>query len=148
MGERYAPRKLGLQDLVRVLTEEHAVMKAGLERAEEAAKAGDFEGVSRALKETDPVFRQHIADEEATVLGLLIRTLGVKGAESEILVFRQHRPIYQLMEKISELANKSSAELQGSQSELGTLFEQHTLSEEKMVFPNALGLNSGEGVGS
>jgi hemerythrin-like domain-containing protein len=135
MRERYAPRKLGLLDLVRVLTDEHAVMKAGLNRAEEAAKAGDFEGVRRALKELDPVFRQHIADEEATILGLLIRTLGVKGAESEILLFLQHRPIYQLMEKKSELASKSSAELRDSQSELETLFEQHTLSEEKLVFP-------------
>jgi iron-sulfur cluster repair protein YtfE (RIC family) len=144
MGTRYPPRKLELGALVKALVEEHGVMKAGLQRAELAARAGDFEGVSKALKEIDPVFRQHIADEEATVLGLLIRTLGVKGAQSEILVFRQHRPIYQLMEKVAELAERSPGELSASQSELKALFEEHTSSEEKLVFPKALRLNAGE----
>ena len=143
MSVRYAPRRLGLDALVRVLVDEHVVMKAGLARARDAMRAGDFEGVSRALKEMDPVFRQHIADEEATVLGLLIKTLGVRGAESEILVFRQHRPIYQLMERISELAKRSSAELQSSQTELEALFEQHTQAEEMNVFPKALSLKPG-----
>jgi len=144
MATRYAPRKLGLDDLVKVLADEHAAMKAGLRRAEAAAKAGDFDGVSRALKELDPVFRQHIADEEATVLGFLIGALGVKGAESEILVFRQHRPIYQLMQKVGELASRSAAELSSSQSELEALFEEHTGSEERLVFPKALRLHAGE----
>ena len=91
----------------------------------------------------EPVFRQHIADEEATILGLLIGTLGIKGAEAEILVFREHRPIYLLMEKVGELARKSAAELQGSQEELAALFEEHTRAEEERVFPKALGLNTG-----
>jgi len=143
MEARYAPRRLGLDALIRALTDEHAVMKAGLQRAEEAAKAGDFEGVSRALREIDPVFRQHIADEEATVLGLLIKTLGVKGAESEILVFRQHRPIYRLMERVAELAKRSAVELRASQLELDALFDEHTRAEEELVFPKALRLRSG-----
>jgi hemerythrin-like domain-containing protein len=144
VSARYAPRRVELAALVKILVSEHAVMKAGIERARDAAQAGDYEGVSRALKEVDPVFRQHIADEEATVLGLLIRTLGVKGAEAEILVFRQHRPIYQLMEKIADLARKSSAELRASQSELESLFEEHTMSEEQRVFPKALALQAAE----
>jgi hypothetical protein len=143
MEVSYRPRKLELDALVRVLVDEHREMKAGLGRARDAARLGDFEGVSRALREVDPVFRQHIADEEATVLGLLIRALGVKGAEAEILVFRQHRPIYHLMEKVGELARRSAAELQGSQEELEALFEEHTRAEEAGVFPKALGLNPG-----
>jgi hypothetical protein len=131
-----------LADLVRVLVDEHRTMKDGLRRAQDAAREGDFEAVGRALKELDPVFRQHIADEEATILGLLIKTLGVKGAEAEIIVFRQHRPIYQLMQKVGELAKKSPSQLHSSQSELESLFEEHTLAEEGRVFPRALGLSS------
>jgi hypothetical protein len=134
---RYSPRKLELGALLRVLIEEHEIMRNGLRRAKEARDRGDFEGVRRTFKELDPVFRQHIADEEAQILGLLIADLGVKGAEAEILVFRQHKPIYQLMKKISDLASKSPEELEKNQADLERLFDDHTLAEEERVFPKA-----------
>jgi len=129
--------------LIDVLVEEHALMRQGMEKAKAAAEARDFEGVRRALQEVDSVFKQHIADEEAQILGLLIGKLGVKGAESEIEVFRQHRPIYELMNKIGKLAGESSAQLEGSQSELDRLFEEHTNLEETRVFPKAVALGKG-----
>jgi len=144
MQTRYAPRKLDIEVLVRTLVAEHRVMKDGLRRARESARVGEFDAASTALKEVDPVFRQHIADEEATVLGLLIRSVGAKGAEAEILVFRQHRPIYELMQRVAELAKLSPAELMKSQADLESLFEKHTLAEEEAVFPKALALNSGQ----
>lgn len=140
MGQRYPPRKLGLEEMVRVLVEEHAKMRDGLSRAKEAAGRGDFEAVGRILKELDPIFRQHIADEEFEVLGLLIRSLGVKGAEKEILVFRQHRPIYSLMLKVGELAAASSSELEEREAELEALFSAHAKAEESEVFPKAVSL--------
>ncbi len=135
--ERYAPRSMGLDALIRVLVEEHGVMRKGLERAREAAGRGDFDGVRAELRTVDPVFRQHIADEEATVLRLLIKQLGTKGAADEIRVFQQHRPMYQLMKKVSELASMSPAELRANQAELNSLFELHTKAEETKVFPRA-----------
>jgi len=137
---RYSPRKIDLETLIKVLVEEHVTMKEGLRRAKQAADRKDFEAVSRALKEVNPVFRQHIADEESQVLRLLIAQLGVKGAAEEIKVFQQHRPIYQLMEKVKELAAVSPAELEVDQARLDSLFDDHTLAEEQRVFPRALAL--------
>jgi hypothetical protein len=139
---RFAPRGMEVGALVKVLVEEHKVMKKGLLRARDAARAGDFGGATQALRDVVPVFRQHIADEEAQILGLLVRRLGAKGAEEEIAVFRQHRPIYALMVKIGELAASSSAELEGRQEELEKMFEDHASLEETRVFPKAASLSA------
>jgi hemerythrin-like domain-containing protein len=140
MQERYLPRKLEIPELIRVLVEEHVVMRNRMREAGEAAGRQDFEAVGAALRALDPVFKQHIADEEAQVLGLLTRSLGVKGAEAEILVFRQHRQIYELMKKVGELAALSSAELRDRQEELQSLFEEHARAEEMEVFPKTVAL--------
>ena len=133
----FLPRRMGLESLITTLVEEHATMREGISKARVAAEKNDFEALARILRELDPLFRQHIADEELTILRLLIGKLGVKGAEEEIGVFQQHRPIYLLMQKISGFAQMSTAELQASQEELRNLFERHAVAEERMVFPKA-----------
>jgi hypothetical protein len=140
----FTPRRLDFTALVGVLVEEHSMMRKGLDEVKELARRRDFEGVRRVLDELDPVFRQHIADEEAQILGLLIDKLGVKGAESEILVFRQHRPIYQLMKKLDELAAMSSVDLEKNQVDLQRLFDEHAIAEESRVFPRAMSVRSQE----
>ena len=78
-GARYRPRKMKLEALVATLVGEHALMGEGLVRAREAASRNDYEAVRTELKKLDPVFRQHIADEESQILGLLIGKLGARG---------------------------------------------------------------------
>ena len=134
---RYLPRKLPVGELIGVLVEEHAVMKEGLFRIGEAADREDFTELSRTLKQLDAIFRQHIVDEEAQILRLLVGELGRKGAEEEIRVFQQHRPIYRLMQEISKFASMPAAELQQGQKELRDLFEKHAFAEERRVFPRA-----------
>ena len=138
MESRYAPRRMELDVLINVLVKEHEQMKEGLRRAKVAADRHDLEAVVRTLKEIEPVFRQHIADEESQILRLLIQELGVEGAEDEIKVFRQHRPIHQLMQTVAELASKSPGELGADQAKLDALFEEHTVAEEGRVFPRAV----------
>ncbi len=138
----FLPRRMGLESLIRTLVEEHATMKEGISKAREAAEKRDFGALPRILRGLDPLFRQHIVDEESTILRLLIGELGVKGAEEEIKVFQQHRPIYQLMQKISEFASMSAAELQAGQEELRDLFEKHAFAEERIVFPKAESLSA------
>jgi hemerythrin HHE cation binding domain-containing protein len=138
---RFAPRSLDFESLVRVLVEEHGLMKEGLGRLRESAERHDYHGAAAALKELDTIFRQHIADEESQILRLLIHELGVKGAEEEIRVFQQHRPIHQLMETVAELASKSAIELEKEQAKLSSLFLEHTALEEGRVFPHALACN-------
>jgi hemerythrin-like domain-containing protein len=136
--QRYLPRDLPMDELLRTLIEEHRKMRELLRRAEEAADRSDYEAVSGHLKLLDPVFKQHIADEEAQVLRLLIGVLGRKGAEEEIKVFQQHRPIYKLMLTVSELAAENADELRLNQAKLNELFEAHANTEEQRVFPRAL----------
>lgn len=134
---RYSPRDLGFEALVKALVGEHAKMKQGLSHVEEATERRDFEEVSKALRELDLIFRQHILDEESTVLRLLVKELGVKAAEEEIKVFQQHRPIHQLMQEVAELASMSADKLVDKQRELNALFLRHTSAEEHFVFPRA-----------
>jgi hemerythrin-like domain-containing protein len=87
------------------------------------------------------MFRQHIADEESQVLGLLIQQLGVMGAEEEVKVFRKHRPIYELMKRLEDLAALPASELEANQAKLNSLFDEHTAAEEARVFPRAMSLS-------
>ena len=130
-----------LDSLVRTLVGEHRAMMEGLRGARGAAQRCDFEALAGALRELDLLFRQHIMDEESTILRLLIERLGVKGAEEEIRVFQQHRPIYSLMKRIAEFASMSASELEARQEELIALFERHAAAEESRVFPRAESLS-------
>jgi len=124
--------------LIRTLVEEHGEMRELLRHAKEATDKSDFEAISRDLKLLDPIFKQHIADEEAQILRLLIGELGRKGADGEIRVFQQHRPIYRLMQAVSELASKEAIDLRSVQVKLNELFDDHAHAEELRVFPKAL----------
>ena len=137
-GASISPRRIELEALITVLVEEHAKMKERLGRIRETTARRDFASASLALKELESVFRQHITDEEATVLRLLIDRMGVKGASEEIKVFQQHRPIYQLIQKVKELSALSAPELEANQTRLAALFDDHTLAEEQRVFPKAI----------
>ena len=131
-------RKLEFEDLISVLVTEHVKMKSDLEEVEKAVSKRDFVAAAGILRGLDGLFRQHIADEEAQVLRLLIDAYGLKGAEDGILVFRQHRPIYDLMEQVKKLASISTEELASNEDRLKRLFDEHTLAEESRVFPRAI----------
>ncbi len=131
-------RRMEFEDLISTLVSEHGEMKRGLAEVEDAVLRKDFSAASTTLKELDSLFKQHIADEEAQVLRLLIDAYGVKGAEDAIVVFRQHRPIYDLMEEVKKLASLPPGELASKEDELRRLLDEHTLAEETRVFPRAV----------
>jgi hypothetical protein len=141
------PRKLTLEELVKVLVSEHQAMKEGLSRVRRAAHAGDFAQAGAELVKVEETFRKHIEDEESSILRALIGAYGVEGAEEEIRVFQQHRPIYRLMEELTELASMGPPELEKAQDRLNELMGTHTLSEETKVFPRALQTEGSVGVG-
>jgi hemerythrin-like domain-containing protein len=139
----FLPRRMGIDAMIKTLVDEHVIMNRGLYGAGEAIRNGDFEALKRVLVELDPVFRQHIVDEESTILRLLIEKLGKEGAKEEIRVFQQHRPIYELMKRISEFASMAPSELEKSQEELRDLFRGHVTAEEGSVFPKAKSVSKG-----
>jgi hemerythrin-like domain-containing protein len=131
------------EELISVLIAEHAEMKRDLAEIRRAVSKRDFLSASRILRELDGLFKQHIADEEAQVLRILIDAYGVKGADDAIEVFRQHRPIYDLMEEVKRLASLSMEELASDEDRLRQLLDEHTLAEESRVFPRAMSTYKG-----
>jgi len=131
-------RKMGFEELISVLIAEHAEMKKDLADVKQAVTKRDFSSASKILGELDRLFKQHISDEEAQVLRILIDAYGVGGADDAIKVFRQHRPIYGLMEEVKRLASLSIEELASDEYRLRQLLEEHTLAEESRVFPRAI----------
>jgi hemerythrin-like domain-containing protein len=130
--------RLALGDLISRLVAEHKIMKDDLLRVRKATESKDFEAASKALEELDRTFRRHIADEEGQVLRFLIEVYGVKGAEDEIRVFQQHRPMHATLEAIKKLATLTPDELATHEDSLWTLFAEHTFAEENSVFPRAM----------
>ena len=134
----FGPRRIDLEELINVLIAEHMEMKEKLANIRESVSRRDFSSAAETLGQLDRLFRQHIADEEAQVLRVLIGAYGVTGADEAIRVFRQHRPIYQLMEEVKKLASLSPEELASDETRLASLLEDHTAAEESRVFPKAL----------
>lgn len=141
-GARPRPREMELDSLLQVLVGEHSAMKDGLSRAREQHQTRDFAALVETLKALDSLFRQHIVDEESTLLRLLIERVGRKGAEEEIRVFQQHAPIYELMKRVAGFASMSVPELKAAQDELEDLFESHAAAEELSVFPRVRSLSA------
>ena len=140
-----APREMGFEQLVSVLVMEHAEIVKELAYLEKSVDERAYPSAATALQRLDRLFRQHIADEEAQVLRLLIEVYGVKGADDAIEVFRQHRPIYKLMTKVRELASLSPEELTANEARLRSMLEDHARTEEASVFPMALSAFRAEG---
>jgi hypothetical protein len=107
--------RIEFEELISVLIAEHAEMKRELAEVRQAATRRDFLSAPRQLRELDRLFKQHIADEGAQVLRILIDAYGVKGADDAITVFRQHRPIYDLPGGGEPCLSGSSIDLQGTQ---------------------------------
>jgi iron-sulfur cluster repair protein YtfE (RIC family) len=116
---------------------EHGLMKENILRLEKAVARQDFQAAAATLDELERIFKQHIADEEAQVLRILIEAYGVKGADDAIKVFRQHRPIYELVSKVKALSSLPPDELASNQDKLKALLDEHTRAEEQRVFPEA-----------
>jgi len=76
-------RKMEFEELISVLITEHAEMKRDLAEVRKAVSKRDFLYASRVLRELDSLFKQHIADEEAQVLRILIDAYGVKGPTTQ-----------------------------------------------------------------
>ena len=132
------PRQMEFEKLVAVLVSEHAQMTAGLQTLRAALETKDYDAARSALSELKEVFARHIADEEGQVLRILIDAYGVKGADDAIEVFRQHRPIYNLMKAIEQFSSLSPEEFRSKEAELKELFAKHTTAEESHIFPWAL----------
>jgi len=132
------PRRLAFDNLISVLISEHEEIERKLTELKKSIETKDFTYAATILKDLDQLFRQHITDEEAQVLRILIEAYGVKGAASAIAVFRQHRPIYRLIQEVGRLTSLPPERLATNVTKLRALLVEHTQAEETHIFPNAL----------
>ncbi|MFQ5838633.1 MAG: hemerythrin domain-containing protein [Thermoplasmata archaeon] len=127
-------RPLEFEELVDLLLEEHREIRRLLE--EVLAEAGQA-GPGEILASLDDCLRQHVADEEARVLRLLIDVHGHQGASEAIRVFQQHRLIHELVKELRASPLPSSS-MAAKKAELRKLLEDHFAEEEGSIFPLAL----------
>jgi len=141
------PRRLELDDLIRILVEEHGKVRDLLVKLDMLLQAGRYTEAAEELKEFQPYLDQHILDEEAIVLKALLDALGRGGAARAIKVFQEHREIHQL---ISEMRSAASTpeKLVEKKDRLRETLERHFWAEEKDVFPSALDVYRRKGQGS
>ncbi len=85
------------------------------------------------LQEFNPYLRQHIIDEEARVLKLLLEAYGRQGAEEAIKVFQQHKRIHNAIEEMRSLASTSPSLLVGKRAALDCLLD--CFGKEEPNFP-------------
>ena len=124
-----------LDELISVLIAEHVQIKDGLETLQYRLAAKDFTSAKNVLSEVRGIFVRHIADEESQILRILIDAYGVNGANEAIEVFRQHRPIYEVMKAIEHFSDLPAQELESKEAELRSLLDRHTKAEENRIHP-------------
>lgn len=132
------PRKLELEELLKILVEEHGKVRSLLRRLNTHLQQDRYAEAAEELKEFKPYLDQHIIDEEATVLRVLIDSLGKKEAERAVKVFQEHRQIHQLISEMQSLATTEPERLAEMRNRLGEILEKHFRAEESDVFPLAL----------
>ncbi|MEM1923279.1 MAG: hemerythrin domain-containing protein [Nitrososphaerota archaeon] len=139
------PRRLKLEELLKILVEEHEVVRGRLTRLHTLLERDKHAEAAEELKGFKPYLDQHVIDEEATVLKLLIDSLGREGATRAIQVFQEHREIHQLISEMQAIAETAPERLAEMKSRLAEILERHFRAEETEVFPWALKLYKDKG---
>ncbi len=130
------PRSLELPELIKILLEEHRSVRALLLKIHHLISEGRDKEVAEALKDFKPYLDQHIIDEEATILKILLEAYGRQGAENAVKVFQQHREIHQLITELTRA--ESPEELRDKRERLRQILDDHFAAEESGIFPWAL----------
>ncbi len=132
------PRKLGLELLIDLLEGEHRKVESELRAVSGMIAARDPGGLGRLLQSLDEELLQHMLDEEASVLAVLIKVYGKERSAEAIKVFREHRRIREMMADMKRKFEADPAECMKSINELESFMLEHFKKEEVVIFPLAL----------
>jgi len=132
------PRRLELEELLKILVEEHGHVKSLLERLDMLLREGRYSEAAEELSGFKPYLDQHVIDEEATVLKTLLEAYGRDGAERGVKVFQEHREIHQLISEMRAAASTSPQRLAEKRDRLREILKRHFRAEEDDIFPWAL----------
>jgi iron-sulfur cluster repair protein YtfE (RIC family) len=129
------PRSLELFELIDVLLKEHEDIKKDLLDLKDAVDKKDYAKVNEIIIKFNQYLNQHIIDEEATLLKVLLNRYGREGSQDAIRVFQQHIRIHQLIDEIKSLLDSSPELINIKREELANLLFEHFGKEEDYVFP-------------
>ncbi len=131
-------RSLELKELISVLGQEHERTRQSLKELEAATSTRSYAKVAQLTHALWDDLRQHIIDEEARVLKVLIDAYGREGAKDAIATFREHRAVRQMTLDIENMATTTPAMIPPMQHKLQALLLAHFNAEEQRIFPWAV----------
>ncbi len=129
------PRSLDLLDLLSLLVREHSDFRMNLKALRQALDGPDYMKAADLITRLKDELRQHIIDEEARILKVLIDAHGREGAQEAIKTFQEHRTIYRLVEELEKPASRIPQVLSSKIEDLAGLLETHIKAEEGHIFP-------------
>ncbi len=132
------PREMALEDLVALLEKEHEDVRKEMFLISEMLLKGDSDTLSRRLASLDEELMQHMLDEEASVLRVLIQAYGRDGSEEAIEVFREHVEIKRLLDDLRKGIAENQEERMKTRDALDTLLVNHFTKEDETIFPWAI----------
>ncbi len=132
------PRKLELEQLVTLLEEEHRKVESDLKAVAAMIAARDQDNLGSLLQSLDEKLLQHMLDEEASVLAILIKAYGRERSAEAIKVFREHVRIREMMTDLRKKFEGDPVKCMESRNELESFMIEHFKKEDVRIFPLAL----------
>jgi hemerythrin-like domain-containing protein len=129
------PRQLEIPSLLDTLVKEHGEVRTMLKDLSALMSDNKFLIAVDRIKPLKPNIDQHVIDEEAKVLKILLDAYGREKSARAIAVFQEHREIHQLIRKLQESIYLSSDKSREVMDALEDLTERHFEAEESWVFP-------------
>lgn len=132
------PRELELEQLVNLLEREHRKVESDLKAVAAMIAARDKDNLGRLLQSLDEILLQHMLDEEASILAVLIKAYRRERSAEAIKVFREHVRISEMMTGLRKKFEGDPVKCMESRNELESFMLEHFKKEDVRIFPLAL----------
>ncbi len=134
------PRELPVNELIEKLKEEHATLPAIIDDAIITYKTGNLSGAFPVIADVRETLSQHIIDEEAVLLKLLLDKLGKEASEPYIKILQEHTKIMKLVEQSVESTYTGWTETENNLNTLKEELAGHHKQEEEVFYPKVISL--------
>ncbi|MCW6158024.1 MAG: hemerythrin domain-containing protein [Thermoplasmatales archaeon] len=134
------PRELPVNELIEKLKEEHANLPAIIDDAIITYKTGNLSGAFPVIADVRETLSQHIIDEEAVLLKLLLDRLGKEASEPYIKILQEHTKIMKLVEQSVESTYTGWTETENNLNTLKEELAGHHKQEEEVFYPKVISL--------
>ncbi len=134
------PREFPVNELIEKLKGEHANLPAIIDDAIITYKTGNLSGAFPVIADVRETLSQHIIDEEAVLLKLLLDKLGKEASEPYIKILQEHTKIMKLVEQSVESTYTGWTETENNLNTLKEELAGHHKQEEEVFYPKVISL--------